>query len=184
MQWSKLKKKLEGFLSDKLKGSIEIHATVYRKFHDRPSRIWITLNKQEILSASDVTFAVKHEKLYQQLIKGKELNGIPYSTDWNVMLNSQERKELIKVYDIAEKVMINQNILGSYHLYEALIIYSSLSIEEALNSDNRIIRALSMLDRRLGKRRLGKLLFSKDTHPLVVKFYNIRCEVERAKKFD
>ncbi|WP_446030954.1 hypothetical protein [Niallia taxi] len=40
-----------------------------------------------------------------------------------------------------------------------------------------------MLDRRLGKRRLGKLTFSKDTHPLVVKFYNIRCEVESTKKF-
>ncbi|MED3960993.1 SF0329 family protein [Niallia taxi] len=184
LQWSKLKTNFEGFLSDKLKGSIEIHATVYRKFHDSPSRIWITLDKQEILSASDVTFAVKHEKLYQQIIKEEELNEIPYNTDLKAMLNSQERKELIKASDIAEKVMINQNIFGSYHLYDALMNYSSLSIVEALNSDNMIIRAFSMLDRRLGKRRLGKLTFSKDTHPLVVKFYNIRCEVESTKNFD
>ncbi|MEM5014543.1 nonribosomal peptide synthetase [Niallia taxi] len=178
MQWSKLKNKLESFLSDQLKGSIEIHATIYRKFHDSPGRVWITLDKKEILSASDVTFAVKHEKLYQQLRKEKSLNEIPYSTDLNAMLNSQERKELIKASDMVEEVIINQNIFGSYHLYDALMNYSSLSIEEALNSENIIIRSFSMLDRRLGKRRLKKLTFSKETHPLVVKFYNIRCEVE------
>lgn len=35
-----------------------------------------------------------------------------------------------------------------------------------------------MLDRRLGKRRLTNLVFSQDTHPLVIKFYNIRCDFE------
>lgn len=36
-----------------------------------------------------------------------------------------------------------------------------------------------MLDRRLGKRRIKKLNFNiEDTHPLILDFYKIRCDVE------
>jgi len=55
LQWSKTKSTLESFLCEKLKGRIELYATVYRKFHDGPSRVWITFDQREILSASDVT---------------------------------------------------------------------------------------------------------------------------------
>lgn len=51
-------------------------------------------------------------------------------------------------------------------------------IEEALNSENIIIRVYSMLDRRLGKRRLKGFNFNEETHPLIVDFYKIRCAVE------
>lgn len=181
MQWSKLKAKLEGFLCDKLKGRIQLHATVYRKYHDSPGRVWIAFDKKEILSASDISYAVQHEKLYQRIKDEKELKSIPYDSDWKVMFNSQDRKELLKASDAAEEMMINQSIFESYHLYEAFLSYGSLSIEEALNSENIIIRAFSMFDRRLGKRRLLKLNFPQDTHPLIIEFYKLRCEVEGIK---
>lgn len=181
LQWSKLKTTLESFLSDKLKGRIQIHAAVYRKYHDSPSRVWITLDKHEILTASDVTYAVKHEKLYQQIKDEKVLKEIPYNQDWNVMLNSLERRELLIASDAAEEIMITQSIFQSYHLYAALINYNSLTIEQAINSENIIIQAFSMLDRRLGKRRLKKLNLSRDTHPIITKFYSIRCGVEGIK---
>ncbi|HWJ78942.1 MAG TPA: nonribosomal peptide synthetase, partial [Niallia sp.] len=63
MQWSKTKSTLESFLCDPLQGRIKIYATVYRKFHDGPARVWITFDKKEILSASDVTYTIKHEEL-------------------------------------------------------------------------------------------------------------------------
>jgi hypothetical protein len=178
LQWSKTKSTLERFLSDKLKGRIKIYATVYRKFHDGPSRVWITFDKKEILSASDTTFAVKHEKLYQQMKEGKNLKAIPYNADWDVMFNSEERKDLTKASEDAEEFLINQNILESYHLYAPLMEYGSMSIDEAMNSKNIIIKAYSMLDRRLGKRRLEKLEFTNETHPLILDFYKIRCGVE------
>jgi len=56
MQWSMTKSTLESFLCDKLKGRIKIYATVYRKVHDCPSRVWITFDKKEIISASDVRY--------------------------------------------------------------------------------------------------------------------------------
>ena len=178
MQWSKTKSTLERFLCEKLKGRIELHATVYRKFHDSPSRVWITLDRREILSASDVTYAVQHGKLYEQLKVQNQLKPMPYDDDWKVMFHSPERQALVQAPDVAENRLIDQGIFKSYHLYDPLMQYSSLSIEEALNADNVIVRAYSMLDRRLGKRRLKKLHFPEDTHPLIIDFYKIRCEVE------
>lgn len=178
MQWSKTKSRLERFLCEKLKGRIELHATVYCKFHDSPSRVWITLDRREILSVSDVTYAVQHGKLYEQLKAQNQLKPMPYDDDWKVMLHSPERQALVQASDVAENRLIDQAIFKSYHLYEPLMQYSSLSIEEALNADNVIVRAYSMLDRRLGKRRLKKLHFTEDTHLLIIDFYKIRCEVE------
>jgi hypothetical protein len=178
LQWSKTKSTLESFLCDKLKGRVNLYAAVYRKFHDGPSRVWITFDKKEILSASDVTYAVKHEKLYQQMKEEKNLKAIPYNSNWEVLFNSEERQELTKASEDAEEFLINQNIFESYHLYAPLMDYGSLSIDEAMNSENIIIKAYSMFDRRLGKRRLGKLIFTTETHPLIVDFYKIRCDVE------
>ena len=47
MQWSKTKLILERFLCEKLKWRIELRETVYRKFHDMPSRVWITLDGEK-----------------------------------------------------------------------------------------------------------------------------------------
>ena len=178
MQWSKTKSTLESFLCDKLQGRIKIYATVYRKFHDCPSRVWITFDKKEIISASDATYQTKHEQLYRQIKKEGGLKDIPFNENWHVMFNSPERQELIKASHKAE-AMINQNTFNSYHFYAPFMEYGSLSIEEALHSENIIIRAYAMLDRRLGKRRLSKFkLTIEDTHPLILHFYKIRCDVE------
>ncbi len=54
----------------------------------------------------------------------------------------------------------------------------SLSIDDMLHSENGIIRALAMLDRRLGKRRLLALDLPDDELPLVRTLYALRCEAE------
>ncbi|MFF5996915.1 nonribosomal peptide synthetase [Lysinibacillus sp. KU-BSD001] len=177
MQWSKTKAILEGFLCEKLKKRIQLHATVYR-IQDSPGRVWITFDKKEILSASDLTFAVKHGRLYEQMKAEANLSGIPYNQNWEVMFQSKERQALVGASDHAEEILMRQSIFESYHLYAPLMNYSHLSIEEALKSENSIIRAFSMFDKRLGKRTLKKLYFTEGTHPLVMKFYNIRCAVE------
>lgn len=95
------------------------------------------------------------------------------------MLHSLERQALLKASDQSEEIMIHQNIFSSYHFYAPFMEYSSLSIDEALSSENIIIRAFAMFDRRLGKRRLRNLSFkSENTHPLILEFYKIRCDVE------
>ncbi|WP_163102402.1 nonribosomal peptide synthetase [Peribacillus alkalitolerans] len=178
MQWSKSKSILESFLCEKLKGRVQIYTTVYRKYHDGPSRVWITFDKKQIVSASDVTYMMKHNKLYEEIKKERELKKIPYSPDFDVMYNSKERHELVKASDDAEQILINAEIFESYHLLRPIMDYPSLSIEEAMDSENIFIQAFSMFDRRLGKRRLEKKIFLESTHSLVIKFFKIRCEVE------
>lgn len=95
------------------------------------------------------------------------------------MFNSPERQALVKASDKSEEMMINQNIFCSYHFYAPFMEYSSLSIDEALSSENIMIQAFAMFDRRLGKRRLKNLGFTSDnTHPLILGFFKIRCDVE------
>lgn len=178
MQWSKTKSTLEGFLCDKLKARIQIHATVYRKFHDHPARVWITLDKKEIVNAADTTYFIKYEELYEQIKNERHLASIPYHLNWEKMLCSKERQQLVNASNHAEEIMVSQNLFNSYHLYEPLLRYHTLSIDKALASENIIIRAYAMLDRRLGKRRLTHMHFNEETHPLIITFYNIRCGVE------
>lgn len=179
MQWSKTKLKLESFLCDNLQGRIKIYATVYRKFPDCPSRVWIRFDNKEIISASDVTYQTKHEELYRKIKEEEGLKGIPFNENWNLMINSCERRKLIEASDNVEEILISKNIFNSYHFYESFIRYCSLSINDALHSENIIIIAYAMLDRRLGKRKLEKLKFLiNDTHPLILDFYKIRCNVE------
>lgn len=178
MQWSKTKKQLESFLCNKLQGRVQVHAAVYRKFHDSPGRVWITFDKEEIVSAADVTYMINHEKVYQELKQGRKLKPIPTDTDLLGMMNSPEREELWKASDDSDAILNSQGLFSTYQLYQSFLDYPSISIEEALKSENPIIQAFAMFDRRLGKRRLKTLHISKETHPLIDKFYQIRCTVE------
>jgi hypothetical protein len=53
-----------------------------------------------------------------------------------------------------------------------------MNIDDTIKSDIYIIRALSMIDRRLGKRRLITLSLSEDEHSLVKTLFLIRCSAE------
>ncbi|MDD9791778.1 hypothetical protein [Priestia megaterium] len=63
-------------------------------------------------------------------------------------------------------------------VHDAFIQYPHFSIEKALNSKDNIIQALSLLDKRLGKRKLEAMDSNLIVHPLIRKFYELRCEVE------
>jgi hypothetical protein len=60
--------------------------------------------------------------------------------------------------------------LGGGSIHE----YPSLSLAEALESDDFVHRALAMLDRRLGQRRLASLELRADEHPLVSQLLEFR----------
>ncbi|MDN4495421.1 SF0329 family protein [Ureibacillus aquaedulcis] len=176
MQFSKLKKMVEGLLCDSLKRRVGLHAAVYRHSHDDQARVWLTFDKRQILSASDLSFSLEHYHLEQALKEQYKLQPIPYNDDWEVMLNSPERKALIAASDQAEEELVEAGVWGSRHFYQALLNYPNLSIEEALTSENSLIRAFALFDRRVGKRRLLKMEHFE--HPVEGEFFKIRCEVE------
>lgn len=180
MQFSKLKKTVEGFLCDSLKGRVELHAAVYRHSHDNQARVWLTFDKEQIYSAADLSFSVQHYNREQELKKQYELEPIPYNKDWKVMFNSPERKALIAASDQAEEELVEAGILGSWHLYAAFMNYPHLSIEQALTSEDSLIRAFALFDHRVGKRRLLKM--DHFEHPVEGRFFKIRCDVEGLNK--
>ncbi len=70
---------------------------------------------------------------------------------------------------------------SQYDDYQALAdlkAYLRISIDDALKTDTPLVRALAVIDRRLGKRRLRSLDVGSDEHPLVRELYRLRCEAE------
>ena len=62
---------------------------------------------------------------------------------------------------------------------EALECYRNQDIENSIHSLNPIVRMFAILDRRVGKRTLGKIKGEVENLPEWVKrFYNLRCEAE------
>ncbi|MED4531602.1 hypothetical protein ABET51_15955 [Metabacillus fastidiosus] len=74
-----------------------------------------------------------------------------------------------KISDLDYSLLIleQRSIFNVERVYDALVQYPNFSIEEALSSENVIVQALAMIDKRLGKRRLKQLVFYTDTYPIV-----------------
>lgn len=78
-------------------------------------------------------------------------------------------------YEKKEKELFNKNIFSQWTLYHAISDYLNLSFPNILANEHPIIRAIGMLDKRLGKRKL-KTLDMGNEHALVKRFYHLRCE--------
>ena len=70
-----------------------------------------------------------------------------------------------------------ENIFEAHDFHNSLFQYLDMSISEIIESDNVIIRAIGMLDARLGKRRLQQIDITGD-YELVKRLYALRCDVE------
>jgi hypothetical protein len=57
---------------------------------------------------------------------------------------------------------------------DSLRTYLDLPVEDALKHSDALIRALAMVDRRVGKRRIEELKDRTDSDPLVDTFYKLR----------
>ena len=71
-----------------------------------------------------------------------------------------------------------EGILSKSEFYGFLFEFLSMPHVKALDSDNIVILAMAVLDRRLGKRRIPKLYDRYQSHPLLKRLYEFRCEVE------
>ena len=67
---------------------------------------------------------------------------------------------------------------------KSLFDYLSMSVDDAIESRNFLIRAVAVLDRRIGKRRLEAMSLRTDEHELVRLFYKLRLEAEGLRSGD
>jgi hypothetical protein len=171
MKWSKLKKTAESLLADSLRDRVQYHVTRYGGPHlsQDMTRAWITFDKEELADFSTMKWLYNYYRLAHEI---REVN---HCQDY---LDESQKEGYYASYQQADTIMDQQGIYSRQGFIEALEVYLQMSIEEAISSDNTIIRAISMLDRRVGKRRLRQIEFSETEHPLVKRFYELRCDVE------
>ena len=169
-KWSKLKKDLEERLADSLKDRVQYHITHYGSGDSYTnSRGWITLDGQEVINASTTKFLTKYYRV------AHEVRVINNTLDYR---DAIQRAGYYDAYEQAERVAHQDGHFSMADFILACETYVSLSIDEARSSQNMLIRAFSMFDRRLGKRQLAKVERADFEHQLVRKFYQIRCEAE------
>ena len=173
MRWSKTKMSIENLICEKLKNRLSIYATNYNTSLGEQRRIWLTLDGKEVFNASSAHFLMEHDKLWEE-IKNKTDKPFPEC------LYECYPQLAGKIDDLDYSMLIleQKNIFNVDRVYDTLVQYPNLSIEEALNSDNIIIQVFAIIDKRVGKRRLRHYVFNPDAHPLILRFYQIRCEAE------
>jgi hypothetical protein len=90
------------------------------------------------------------------------------------------REEVGRVWltiDGREVVSFDASTYNDFGALVDLEAYLSLTIDAALTSPSPLVRALAVIDRRVGKRKLRSLKMDSE-HPLVRELYLLRCKAE------
>ena len=103
-------------------------------------------------------------------VDGQEVVNMPQWYPWIM-------RDYIGKPDVPRGFADYASLFAKGGLNHAMHVYLTLSIDDILNGDNVLVRAIGMLDRRLGKRRL-RALELENAHPLVRLFHQLRCEAE------
>ena len=151
---------------------MELRSTRYHKSHDQEGRGYITIDKVEVASFCSITAWNKEHQL------ASELRQISRATDFR---NPDHKTEYYSAYDQAEAILNKQGICTQYDFFYSLTNYLSMSIDEALSSDNFVIKAIAILDRRLGKRRMPQQKEAYPYHPSLKRLFEFRCAAEEIK---
>lgn len=88
-----------------------------------------------------------------------------------------------KINRMAHKKVEEEDVFSQYDFLEAVEKFLNSSIEESLKSDNSIVKALALIDRRVGKRTLNMLKESIEQESELVRyFYSLRCQAEQIEQ--
>ena len=169
MKWSKLKKAIFALIAPNCAKRIDMYATSYRGSHDEVGEIWITVDKQKVLTAG-YFYWYKHSSKY---IDG--LAEFPYLKDESEFILPTCDNKLVQK-------MQNEGIHSDSHVLGSLKNYLRTRFEDSLKATNPIFRAFSLIDRRLGKRRFNEIKIGDDEHKLVKAFYQLRRSILKTNK--
>ena len=157
MKWTKLKILITQGFCDSMRSRVSVYSTRYGNCNC--GRAWITLD-------------------------GKTIAGTCTRAYWNRMAYDAEKSSYVqtKPTPSEEKRYSNQWVsygdVSRQGFYESCwAFYHTLSIDEALSSDDIIVQALAVIDRRVGKKRLLKLR-DRGFHPLAMNLLLKRLEIE------
>ena len=173
MQWSQLKKQVEERICDSLQGRLEVWLTVYRHTHDGEGRSWLTLDGTEIASMATLEAWAEQHRL-ASIAKGRDPR-YPW-TDWGSVRGD---RSYWAEWRAAEATRQAAGVFARFDFTAALWQSLQLSVTDSLKSEDAVIRAMAMVDRRMGKRRFVALTTEQVGHPLVRQLYELRGQAER-----
>lgn len=154
MQWSKIRTQLRSLVTPSLAKRVDFHLTNYRHHSDHAHEVWITVDKERVFTASYCAHMIE-----ECVMSGR--TGLPY---WGVGKSEKELDDLL----IAREVHAATDVVGT------LRTYLDLDPKVALTSTDPLLKALAIVDRRVGSRTIRELKVSDDEHSLVKTFFALR----------
>lgn len=160
MTWSGIRKRLEeDLLAECLRGRIQYFCTSYSKCPDHEGRVAVRFDGREIFKSD-----------YFEFYAGCDRHDIELRKSF---------PKIAKRWKIAYNAALRDGCFDQKCFYSAYREFNAHSIIENLNSKNSIVRMLAILDRRVGKRQLLKLIGKIDEEPEWLRqFYLIRLRAE------
>jgi hypothetical protein len=135
MKWSKLKHSIEERFAPEAVGHVEVHTTRYRHAHDQEGETLVTIDGTKVYGSS-----------YYQYMKAR----FPVFDQRGDMVPLEDREKIdheLRERGIEDHIALNRAMFDSL----------SQPLDEMLSDIRPLIRALAILDKRCGKRRLAKL---------------------------
>jgi len=169
MRWTKLQSSLKALRAPTLRDRVALHQARYRYTREEVGRVWVTIDGREVASFDTSRYARRRAELGAQLFEIRRAETPDPAPDYAAYLETDNRAR-----DLLRRA-------GQYDDYEAIVdleAYLSLPIDDALASPSPLVRALAVIDRRVGKRRLRSLQPGPLEHALVRQLYLLRCEAE------
>ena len=157
MNWSLLRKQIRSFICEELRNRVDFHMAVYRKSWESVyDRAWITIDGEEAFEFSHGAWT----KVWREAKRTVALQ----HPDASWKLQSEHVAIAVKDSGVEHTDFLSQSLRR----------YLEAPIAASFKSDNPVIRAFAMLDRRTGKRTLASVTLAPDEHPLVRAFYELR----------
>jgi hypothetical protein len=161
MQWSKLKTRVKAFMVPSLRKRIDFHVTSYRSSHDEAEKAWVSVDGEQVFTAS----WYRHQ--YAGAMRSKK-----GTLERDGRGRAQRDPILPEWVTKAEQLGLHR----PQQFGDALRQYLEISIKDALTSKDPFIRALALIDARVGTERLASVKPGPEEHSLVRLFYKLRCE--------
>lgn len=156
--WSGLNKWLDDCLCAEFRGRISYFLTRYHQVHNAYGRASIRLDGRELV-------CFEWMERYRQ------------DAAVNAAWQADREQPYLDLYDAMKPQWDADCTYDDMDFLHAVLTFRGLSIREALDSENYIVRILAILDKRVGKRtlrRIGELATYKQYPAWVRQFYELR----------
>lgn len=174
--WSGLRKELEeNFICDSLKGRVQYFLTHYHGAPDKYGRVCIRVDSKEVVHGNPYDFYAKGYRFKELKIK-RALNIPNRKYTSKGYLYDEEN---IEIEDMVQEMAHKDGVFEIYDFTSAIFEYKNSNIIDSINSKNMLVRMLAVMDRRIGKRTLLKLVSEIEKQPdWLAFFYKLRLDAE------